>query len=85
MKIGILGASGVVGRQMIECLEERNVEVEVRKLEIKNEELKRENNKLKTMLKIVVQSIKQFFHKILNIGSERDKDSVVREIKEYYC
>ena len=30
----------------------------------KNEELKRENNRLKTMLKIVVQSIKQFFHKI---------------------
>lgn len=28
MKIGILGASGVVGRQMIECLEERNVEVD---------------------------------------------------------
>ena len=48
------------------------------------EELKRENNKLKTMLKIVVQSIKQFFHKILNIGTERDKYSVVQEIKEYY-
>jgi len=64
--------------------QKRNVEVEVRKLEIKNEELKRENNKLKTMLKIVVQSIKQFFHKILNIGPERYKDSVVREIKEYY-
>ena len=28
MKIGILGASGVVGRQMIKCLEERNVEVD---------------------------------------------------------
>ena len=36
------------------------------------------------MLKIVVQSIKQFFNKILHIGTERDKDSVVREIKEYY-
>ena len=56
--------------------QKRNVEVEVRKLEIKNEELK--------LLKLVVQSIKQFFHKILNIGSESDKDSVVREIKEYY-
>ena len=64
--------------------QKRNVEVEVRKLEIKNEELKRENNKLKKMLKIIVQSIKQFFHRILNIGTERDKDSVVREIKEYY-
>ena len=28
MKVGILGASGVVGRQMIECLEERNIPVE---------------------------------------------------------
>ena len=61
--------------------QKRNVEVEVRKLEIKNEELKRENNKLKTKLKIVVQSIKQFFHKILNIGTDKYKYSVVREIK----
>jgi len=28
MKIGILGATGAVGRQMIECLEEREIEVE---------------------------------------------------------
>ena len=27
MKIGILGATGAVGRQMIECLEERNIAV----------------------------------------------------------
>ena len=28
MKIGILGASGVVGRQMIQCLEERKIRVD---------------------------------------------------------
>ncbi|MCH4207048.1 MAG: aspartate-semialdehyde dehydrogenase [Solobacterium sp.] len=28
MKIGILGATGAVGRQMIECLEEQNIEVD---------------------------------------------------------
>ncbi len=28
MKIGILGATGAVGRQMIECIEERNINVE---------------------------------------------------------
>ena len=28
MKIGILGASGVVGRQMIQCLEERKIQVD---------------------------------------------------------
>lgn len=28
MKVGILGASGAVGRQMITCLEERNIEIE---------------------------------------------------------
>ena len=28
MKIGILGATGAVGRQMLECIEERNMNVE---------------------------------------------------------
>ena len=28
MKIGILGATGAVGRQMIECIEEQNLAVE---------------------------------------------------------
>ncbi len=30
IKIGILGASGAVGRQMLQCLEERNIDCEVR-------------------------------------------------------
>ena len=29
MKIGILGATGAVGRQMLECIEERNIDAEV--------------------------------------------------------
>ena len=28
MKIGILGATGAVGRQMLECIEEQNLAVE---------------------------------------------------------
>ena len=28
MKVGILGASGAVGRQMITCLEERDLDIE---------------------------------------------------------
>ena len=28
MKIGILGATGAVGRQMLECIEERNINAE---------------------------------------------------------
>ena len=28
MKIGILGATGAVGRQMLECIEERHMNVE---------------------------------------------------------
>ena len=28
MKIGILGATGAVGRQMLECIEERNIDAE---------------------------------------------------------
>ncbi len=30
IKVGILGATGAVGRQMLECIEERNIDAEVR-------------------------------------------------------
>ncbi len=64
--------------------EKRNIQVEVRKLEYKNIELQQENKKLKNLLKIIVQSLKQFFRKLLKLGTEKDKDKVVEEITSYH-
>ena len=64
--------------------EKHNVEVEVRKLEHKNEELQKENRKLHNFLNVMLQTLKKFFNKILHIGTEKDKDDVVKEITSYH-
>lgn len=64
--------------------QKHNVEVEVRKLEIKNEELQKENRKLHNFLNVMLQTLKKFFNKLLHIGTEKDKDDVVKEITAYH-
>lgn len=64
--------------------EKRNIQYEVKRLEYKNRELQQENNKLKSLLNIIVQSLKQFFRKLLKLGTENDKDKVVEEITSYH-
>ena len=64
--------------------EKHNVEVEVRKLKHKNEELRNENRKLHNFLNIMLQTLKKFFNKLLHIGTEKDKDDVVKEITAYH-
>ena len=64
--------------------EKRNIQVEVRKLEYQNEKLQQENNRLHNFLHSILQTLKKFFHRLLKIGTEKDKDDVVSEIKEYY-
>ena len=64
--------------------EKRNIQYEVKRLEYKNKELQQENNKLKSLLNIIVQSLKQFFRKLLKLGTENDKDKVVEEITSYH-
>lgn len=49
-------------------------------LQIKNEEIQKEKNKLNNFIHSILQTLKQFFHKVLKIGTEKDKDNVV----EYY-
>lgn len=66
-------------------LKKHNVEVEVRKLEHKNEELRNENRKLHNFLNVMLQTLKKFFNKLLHIGTEKDKDDVVKEITSYHC
>ena len=63
--------------------QKHNVEVEVRKLEHKNEELRNENRKLHNFLNVMLQ-LKKFFNKILHIGTKKDKDDVVKVITAYH-
>ena len=64
--------------------EKRNIQVEVKKLEYQNEKLQAENNRLHNLIHNILQTLKQFFHRLLKIGTEKDKDDVVLSIKEYY-
>lgn len=48
------------------------------------EKLEEENSKLHNLINNILQTIKQFFHRLLKIGTEKDKDDVVLGIKEYY-
>ena len=64
--------------------EKRNIQVEVKKLEYQNEKLQAENNRLHNLIYNILQTLKQFFHRLLKIGTEKDKDDVVLGIKEYY-
>ena len=64
--------------------DKRHLQVEIRKLEDKNEELQKENRRLHNFLIVMLQSIKKFFNKLLHIGTEKDKDNVVDEITAYH-
>ena len=64
--------------------DKRHLQVEIRRLENKNEELQKENRKLHNFLNVMLQSIKKFFKQLLHIGTEQDKDDVVKEITAYH-
>ena len=64
--------------------EKRNIQVEVRKLEYQNEKLQEENNRLHNFLRNILQTLKKVFHRLLKIGTEKDKNEVILEIKEYH-
>ena len=64
--------------------EKRNIQHEVYKLESLNKELQKENKKLRDFLEMILQKMKEFFRRLLKIGTEKDKDNVVSEITDYY-
>ena len=64
--------------------DKRHLQVEIRKLEDKNEELQKENRRLHNFLNVMLQSIKKFFNKLLHIGTEKDRYNVVDEIIAYH-
>ena len=62
----------------------RHLEVEIKRLEDKNEALKNENRRLHNFLNVMLQTIKNFFNKLFHIGSEKYKDNVVEETTSYH-
>ena len=77
----VLAYTVVYNKYNIIC---HDFQYEFKRLEYKNKELQQENNKLKSLLNIIVQSLKQFFRKLLKLGNENDKDKVVEEITNYH-
>ena len=57
---------------------------EIENLEIKNHELNEKNYELNVLLKDVLMTIKRFFRKLLQLGSEMIKNITTSEIKQYY-
>ena len=64
--------------------ENKNLQKEVKSLTTRNQNLTKENNNLKSCLKAILEIIKHFFRKLLQIGNEPTKEAVTKEIKDYY-
>ena len=64
--------------------ENNNLKREVKALTTRNQNLTKENNHLKDYLKTILEAIKHFFRKLLQIGNEPTKEVATNEIKDYY-
>ena len=62
----------------------KNYEREIKSLKTRNNNLLQENNKLKDYINIILEVIKKFFRKLLQIGNEVTKKATTTEIKDYY-
>lgn len=57
---------------------------EIKVLKTKNSNLLQENNKLRAYIDTILEVIKKFFRKLLQIGNEPTKEATTTEIKDYY-
>ena len=57
---------------------------EIKSLKTKNSNLLQENNKLRAYIDTILEVIKKFFRKLLQIGNEPTKEATTTEIKDYY-
>ncbi len=57
---------------------------EIKALTIRNQNLTKENNNLKSYLKAILEAIKHFFRELLQIGNEPTKEATTSEIKAYF-
>ena len=64
--------------------ENQNMKREIKALTTRNQNLTKENNTLKSYIKVILKAIKHFFRELLQIGNEPTKETTTSEIKEYY-
>ncbi len=57
---------------------------EIKSLKTRNSNLLQENNKLKSYIDTILEVIKKFFRKLLQIGNEPIKEATTTEIKDYF-
>lgn len=57
---------------------------EIKSLKTRNSNLLQENNKLRAYIDTILEVIKKFFRKLLQIGNEPTKEATTSEIKDYY-
>lgn len=71
---------------MYEILEKenQNMQQEIKTLKTRNRNLTQENNNLKSYLKTILEALKRFFEKLLQIGNNKAKEATASEIKGYY-
>lgn len=62
----------------------KKYEREIKLLKTRNNNLLQENNKLRDYIDIILEVIKKFFRKLLQIGNEVTKKAITTEIKDYY-
>lgn len=62
----------------------KKYEREIKSLKTRNNNLLQENKKLKDYINIILEVIKRFFRKLLQIGNEVTKKATTAEIKDYY-
>ncbi len=62
----------------------KKYEKEIKLLKTRNSNLLQENNRLRTYINTILEVIKKFFRKLLQIGNEPTKEAATTEIKEYY-
>lgn len=62
----------------------KKYEKEIKSLKTRNSNLLQENNKLKSYIDTILDVIKKFFRKLLQIGNEPTKEATTNEIKDYY-
>ena len=64
--------------------ENKNIKREVESLNLKNNHLEKENERLQDKISKILKAIKEFFRKLLQRGSEYIKDYAEEEVKQYY-
>lgn len=64
--------------------ENQNMQQEIKSLKTRNQNLTQENNNLNSYLKAILEALKHFFRKLLQIGNDKTKENTASEIKDYY-